>query len=470
MNQGLLGGIDYTVIVLYNAILIGVGLYLAKRKVKSAKDFTNAGQSLGTFTVAGSIISTCMGASILFSNYELIHRTGIRGALTSGFWYAGWLILILLVGRIRRTGASSIPDYLSRRFGARAQKIAAWAVVIVGLSTCSAQFKSIGATMEALGICDPTTGIILGAVVIVLFTFFSGLWGSAVTNTIQSLFILLVVVAVIPLTAANAAGGFSTAMANIDPDKLSFSGSSMSMMLFFSYMVSSSLNTAVEPSYSKYSLAAKDEKAAVLGQLIAWAVCTAVAVIALIPPLWINQIFPDMTNGSLFVPRLIATYMPIGVRGLIIAVVLSLLTTTGNSFLLLLTSSITDDIVRPLKPDIGDRQLLHISRLVIAVGAAIIAFMAIVVPDIATAFKIGGNAFGPVVAVPVLLSFFWKGVNDKAVTISMVVSLIVSVGMDIYFVYVTGEGAIGNVYAVAVSLIITIFGSLYFNAREKKTA
>ena len=52
MNQGLLGGIDYTVIVLYNAILIGVGLYLAKRKVKSAKDFTNAGQSLGTFTVA----------------------------------------------------------------------------------------------------------------------------------------------------------------------------------------------------------------------------------------------------------------------------------------------------------------------------------------------------------------------------------------------------------------------------------
>ena len=74
----LLNGIDYGVIILYNAILIAVGVYLAKKKVKKASDFTTASQSLGTFTVAGSIISTCMGASILFSNYQLIHAGGIR--------------------------------------------------------------------------------------------------------------------------------------------------------------------------------------------------------------------------------------------------------------------------------------------------------------------------------------------------------------------------------------------------------
>ena len=316
----LLNGIDFSVIILYNVILIAVGMYLAKKKIKKASDFTTAGQSLGTFTVAGSIISTCMGASILFSNYQLIHAGGIRAAITSAFWYGAWLILVLLVGRVRKTGASSIPDYISKRFSPRAQKISAWAIVLVGLSTCAAQFKSIGAMAEALNICDPTTGIILGATVIVLFTFFSGMWGSAVTNTIQSLFILAVVVLVIPLTASRAAGGLSTAMANIDPEKLSFSNSSMSMSLFFSYLVSSSLNVACEPSYSKYSLAAKDAKSAVRGQLIAWAVCTCVWLISVIPPLWINQIFPDMTDGSLFVTRLVATYMPVGLRGMVIAV------------------------------------------------------------------------------------------------------------------------------------------------------
>ena len=432
--------------------------------------FTTACQSLGTFTVAGSIISTCMGASILFSNYQLIHAGGIRAAITSAFWYGAWLILVLLVGRVRKTGASSIPDYISKRFSPRAQKISAWAIVLVGLSTCAAQFKSIGAMAEALNICNPTTGIILGATVIVLFTFFSGMWGSAVTNTIQSLFILAVVVLVIPLTASRAAGGLSTAMANIDPEKLSFSNSSMSMSLFFSYLVSSSLNVACEPSYSKYSLAAKDAKSAVRGQLIAWAVCTCVWLISVIPPLWINQIFPDMTDGSLFVTRLVATYMPVGLRGMVIAVVLSLLITTGNSFLLLLTSSITDDVIRPMKPSLSDKSLLRISRIVIAGGATLIALIAIVVPDIATAFKIGANAFGPVVAIPVLLSFFWKGVNDKATSIAMVLSVIVSVCLDIYFVYVVGVGAIGNMYAAALSLVINVFGSIYFNAKQKKAA
>ena len=84
----LLNGIDFSVIILYNVILIAVGMYLAKKKIKKASDFTTAGQSLGTFTVAGSIISTCMGASILFSNYQLIHAGGIRAAITSAFWYA----------------------------------------------------------------------------------------------------------------------------------------------------------------------------------------------------------------------------------------------------------------------------------------------------------------------------------------------------------------------------------------------
>ena len=62
MNTSLLNGFDYLVIVLYNVILIGLGMYLAKKKIKKASDFTTASQSLGTWTIAGSIISTCMGA------------------------------------------------------------------------------------------------------------------------------------------------------------------------------------------------------------------------------------------------------------------------------------------------------------------------------------------------------------------------------------------------------------------------
>ena len=52
----------------------------------------------------------------------------------------------------------------------------------------------------------------------------------------------------------------------------------------------------------------------------------------------------------------------------------------------------------------------------------------------------------------------------------MVLSVIVSVCLDIYFVYVVGAGAIGNMYAAALSLVINVFGSIYFNAKQKKAA
>lgn len=467
MNS-LLSAPDYLVILIYNALLIGIGIVLAKRKVKNASDFTTASQSLGTFTIAGSIISTCMGASILFSNYQLVHQNGLKGLVSGAFWYGGWVILILLVRKMRSTGAISIPDFISKRYGKKAQKIAAWAVIIMGISSCAAQFKSIGAMTQSLGICTPTMGIILGAVVIILFTFFSGMWGSAVTNAIQSIFILIVCAVIVPLTAAHAAGGLSNAMANVDPEQLSLEGSAMSTSLLISYMVSSTLQVAVHPSYSKYSLSGKDTKSAVLGQTIAWIACTIVWIVAVIPALWIGEIFPDMTDGSLFVPRLVATFMPVGIRGLVIAGVLSLLITTGNTFLLLLTSSITDDVIRPMNPNIEDKKLLVLNRVIIVVGAVLIASLAIAVPDIVTAFKIGANASGPVVGIPVLIGFFWKKANNKAITATMIAACITSIGLDIVFV-ATGGDPVGNLYACALSLIGCIFGSIYMNAKEKKT-
>lgn len=467
MSNTLLSGIDYGVIILYNVILIGIGLYIAKKNVKSAKDFTAAGQSLGTLTVAGSIISTCMGASVLFSNYQLINNTGISGMMTNIFWYVGWFILILLVGRMRATGATSIPEFISMRFGKKAQKIAAWSVVIVGMSTCAAQFMSFGAMMESLNIADANTGVMIGTLVIVVFTFFSGLWGTAITNTIQSLFILIVCVLVIPFTAASAAGGFGSAIENINPEQLSMDGAfSMTPILFFSYMVSSTLNVACEPSYSKYSLAAKDKKAAIVGQAIACVVCLFVTFWAAFPAFFIGQIFPDMTDGSLFVPRLVATFLPIGIRGFVIAIVLSLLITTGNSFLLLLTSSISNDVIQPMYPDMEDKKLLKINRVIIVLGAVIIAVLAMIIPDIVTAFKIGGNAFGPVVAIPVLLGFFWKGINEHAVNWAMVIGCASSILLDIVFI-IHGDGAIGNIFACGISLAICIFGSMYFNSKAK---
>lgn len=460
--------VDYIVILLYVVCFVAIGIYVTKKKVKSSKDFSTAGQSMGLWTVVGSTIATCMGATIIFGNYELVYSSGIKGMVSTFFWYFGWIFLVLMSGRLRASGASTIPGYIKIKYNEKTQKIASFAVLCMGISSTAAQFRSFGSMTEALNLCDTNTGIWIGACVILLFTVFSGLWGVAITDTIQSVMILVVVGAVIPITATLAAGGFNAAYASIDPSKLTFAGSTMTTGTMIGYALSNLFACGAHPAYAQRSLAAKDDKTAQKGQLIAMIISFAVTFIAVWPAFFMNELFPDMTNGSLFVPAFIATYFPIGLKGLSLAIVLGLLLTTGDTFLLLLSSTLSEDIIRPARPDLSDEKMLKIQRLICVLSTFIIVALALYIPSITRVFKIGGSAYGCSVFFPLFLGCFWKKVNTKAVTLSMMICCPLSIFWDFVLAGYTGQQ--GSLIAGIVSFVICFFGSLIINAREKSNA
>ena len=458
--------LDYGVILLYIATFIAIGIYVSKKKVKSSKDFATAGQSMGLGTVVGSTVATCMGASIIFGNFQLVHSSGVKGLISTVFWYVGWIFLVLMSGKLRASGATSMPTFLEVRFNATTRKLASYAVLCMGISSTAAQFSSVGSMAAALGLCDKNVGIIIGALVILLFTMFSGLWGVAVTDTIQSIMILVTVGLIVPIVSIKVAGGPSAAVASIDPAKLSFSGSNMTMGIMMGYILSNMFACGAHPAYSQRTFAAKDHKTAVKGQLIALVICTAITYIAVIPALFINKIFPDMADGSLFVPALIANYFPPVLKGLCLATILGLLLTTGDTFLLLLSSTVTEDMVRPAHPDMEDKKILNIGRLVCVVGTVAITVMALAIPSITDLFKIGGSAFGCSCFFPLLLGCFWKKINTKAVNISMMICMPLSIIWDLFLKNATGQA--GSLVAGITSFVICVAGSLLLNSKEKK--
>lgn len=460
--------LDYLVVLLYILSFIGIGIYVSKKKVKSSADFANAGQSMGLFTVVGSTVATCMGASIIFGNFQLVHAGGIKALVSTYFWFFGWMFLVILSGRLRASGAVSIPEFLEKKYNPLARRIASYAVLCMGISSTAAQFKSVGSMSAALNLTDASTGIIIGALVILLFTVFSGLWGVAITDTIQSIMILVTVGVVLPIVAIKVVGGPSAALGSIEPSKLSFSGSTMTTGLFVGYALSNIFSCGAHPAYAQRSLAAKDNKTAVRGQLIALVICAVITAVAVFPALFINKIFPDMTDGSMFVPAFIATYFPIGLRGLCIAVVLGLLLTTGDTFLLLLSSTLTEDIIRPAKPDIDDKKLLTIGRFICVAACIIIVILALYIPTITELFKIGGSAFGCSVFFPLFFGCFWKRVNTKAINFSMAFCCILSIVWDLFLKDTTGQS--GSLIAGVASFVLCVFGSLYLNRRAGKAA
>lgn len=413
-----LGVMDICVIILYIISMICIGIYVGKR-VQSSKDFTSAGQKMSLGVVIGSTVATCLGSSIAFGNLELVHEYGLSG-LTSGlFWYVGWMFLVLLARPLRNSGATSIPTFLATRYNENTRKISSLCTIIMALSSCAANFIAIGVMTQALGICDATTGTIVGAVIIVLFTIFSGLWGVAITDTIQSVILVIGIGIIVPYAAFSEAGGFSFVMANTAPIRLDpFLG--MAPLTMLGWFLANSLACGAHPAYAQRIFAAKDTKTAQRGTLISNLICVCVMVVAALPAFCIPFLFPDMQVGSEFAPRFIAGFFP---------------------------------------------PLLAINRYIVAGSTVIIVIMGLYWNSIYALFKIGASAYGAGMFLPLLLGCFWKKANTKAINIGMFTGCMVSFLWD--YLLKRHTGIDGVILGAGLCLVICVGGSLLLRAHKE---
>jgi SSS family solute:Na+ symporter len=339
----------------------------------------------------------------------------------------------------------------------------------MSVSSCAAQFLSIGTICEALGICSREKGVWIGAALVILFTVFSGLWGVALTDTVQSVILMIAFGLIFPIAVFKTAGGWNAIVDfNLaqSADRMNmFSGiAPISMVGWALYY---GLSTGSDPSFSQRIFSAKDTKSAIKGQVVAWAfTLVIVGFVSAFPGLAIGKIFPDIRHGSEFTPLFIVTYLPAALKGIMISSLLGLMLTSGDTYLLLLSSTISHDIVRPYYPDMEEKKLLRLTKLICVLSAALICGMALYVDSIYQLFKTGGGAYGAGVFFPLILGCFWKKAKAKAINLGMLVGTVVSFGFDMLIKIPLGLNIDGVLIGAALCLIICVTGSLILSKDE----
>ncbi len=454
--------IDIGMVILYIVLFAAMGFW-ASKKVSTAKDFTTAGQNLPLKLVVGSSIATCLGAGVLFANYERIHSFGISGFIWIMGWYIGWLLLVPISRQLRGSGATSLPGFLEERFNAKTRKYSSWFVLISMVSLSASVFLAFGNACAALGICDVKTGTIVGTVIIVIFTFVSGLWGVTLTDSVQTIIILIGCGIVMPVIAVKNAGGMSSVVAQVT--SADFLAKGIAPLTLLGYFLSNLLGAGADASFCQRTFAAKDAKTAAKGQTIACLISMIVSVVAMIPALTIGLYYPDIASGAQFTPMFVADYFPVGLKGIMLAVLCGLLLTTGDSYLMLISSTVVDDFVRPAKPDMDDKKLLKIGRVTIVIAAIIIVILALYMGSIYELIALGGSAYGAAVFFPLHLGCRIKKLNIKAVNVAIVIGGLVSFIWDLAKLSAI-TGIRGVLIGVALNLIICLVGSAFFDKKE----
>lgn len=263
-----LGIVDGIIVLLTLAGLVFISLRFGG-KAKSSDEYNNAGKSLNIWVVVGSTIATFMGAYSGLGSPQLILSVGLSGLTVALMWNVGWAFQCLMARPLRASGVSTLPEFIAIKYGRSTRMISSVATVVYIFSQIAGQFIACGTMAEILGICTFEQGIIFGGLIITVLTLFGGLEGVAITNTIQSVFIVIVCVIAVPLLSFAKVGGVDTVLDNIrqvSPERLSLLAG-IGPMTLISYVLSNALASGAEPAYAQRILAAKDVKTGVMGSI-----------------------------------------------------------------------------------------------------------------------------------------------------------------------------------------------------------
>jgi SSS family solute:Na+ symporter len=210
------GGVIFTVYFVIFMGLLLLGGVLSRRWVKESSDFILAGREVSPLI---NIMGVC---AIGYAGTSIALSPGLSMSL--GFWGSmGFALIycicglalygILYAGFIRRNGAQTLPEYLEMRYGPNVRKVVSVTSVI---GMCGILANNIVSCVQAVVGYTGWNGTFVMAVVfivIIAFTFISGLWAATINDFVQVV-IGIVVVPTLMILLINKYGGFDVLGAN----------------------------------------------------------------------------------------------------------------------------------------------------------------------------------------------------------------------------------------------------------------
>ena len=132
MPQVQLGAIDYAILIVYFAFVLGIGWFL-RRSVRSSEDFFLSGRAIPAWIAGLAFLSANLGAQEVIG----MAASGAKyGILTSHFYWVGAIPAMLFVGLFMMpfyygSKARSVPEYLRMRFDEKTRALNAVSFAIM---------------------------------------------------------------------------------------------------------------------------------------------------------------------------------------------------------------------------------------------------------------------------------------------------------------------------------------------------
>jgi len=461
-------------LVVFFAVTVGVGVY-CRKKATDVNGFVLGGRAVGPWLTAFAF-GTSYFSAVIFVGYagQFGWNFGIASTwIGLGNAFIGSLLAWVVLGRrtrlmTQKLDSRTMPDFFELRFGKKALKTLASAIVFVFLIPYTASlFNGLSRlfTMAFPGV-DYALCVIVMAVLTGIYVIIGGYMATAVNDFIQGIIMLIGIVAVI-LAVLNQHGGLTGSLIElakeiaIAPDGKEFAGGFASFLgpdPFFLLVVVllTSLGTWGLPQMVGKFYAIKDEAAVRKGTIISTVFAIVVAggcyFIGGFGRIFTTQDVVSAQGFDAIVPIMLEN-LPDLLIAVVLILVLSASMSTLSSLVLTSGSTITLDLIGPaMGQKMTEKKKMLIMRIMIAIFIVISAVIAIVqakskVVFIAQLMGVSWGALAGAFLAPFLYGLFWKKTTRAAVYTSFVCGVAISIVQLVKSLtgFVFGVGLLDNV-------------------------
>jgi SSS family solute:Na+ symporter len=212
-----LAPVDYLILLLYFAFVLGIGWFVKKR-VSTSEDFLTSSRSVPVWITSLAFIAANLGAQEVIGMCASGAKYGI---MTAHFYWLGAIPAMLFLGVFMMpfyygSKARSVPEYLKLRFDEKTRGLNA--ITFAGMTVFSS-----GISMYALGLLFQlvlgwsfTASVMLSAAIVLMYTYLGGLT-SAIYNEVLQFFLIVVGFAPLAILAVHRVGGWDGLSAQLPP-------------------------------------------------------------------------------------------------------------------------------------------------------------------------------------------------------------------------------------------------------------
>ena len=459
--------IDWTIILIYIAFSLGVGIYFSKRAKSSTEEYFLSGRTLPWWIVGTSMVATTFAADTPLAITEFVRGPGIW---QNWFWWnllMGSLLGVFLFSRLwRRAEVLTDNELLEIRYSGKPAAFlrafkAGYFAILYNFIVMGWVINAMASVMAVMLNMDKWTAVWICVIIALIYAILSGFWGVVITDLVQFCIAMFGSIA-LAIIAVNHVGGMETLLEKLS-GLLGTDAIHENTLKFIPPVPDANVTTSEfwESPFSKFMIfitvmwwshhgtdgggyiiqrmsSAKNERHALLATLWfnlahyalrvwPWII---VAVVSIVMFPMIPESYSELGVKAGY-PLVMNTLLGPGMKGILIVSFLAAFMSTIDTHLNWGSSYMINDIYkRFFKPNESEVHYVFVGKIFTIILMVLAAFTALKMQSISKAWEFIFS-MGAGIGLVLILRWFWWRINAWSEITALATSISVTISLEV---------------------------------------